>query len=64
MTDRTTAEQVPPTPLALVPVPGLQTIVGDAVGVCGPDGCYPADLAQPAEVAEPLAAPAPTDRVR
>jgi hypothetical protein len=38
----TTAERVPLAPLTLAPVPGLQAVGGDAVGFCGPDGCYPA----------------------
>ena len=61
MTDRTTAEQVPPAPLALVPVPGLQAIGGDAVGVCGPDGCSPVDPGrQPSTVDVPRTDSAPT----
>jgi hypothetical protein len=32
----------PPVVLTLAPVPGLQAIGGDAVGFCGPDGCYSA----------------------
>jgi hypothetical protein len=44
----TTAEQAPLAPLSLAAVPGLQAIGGDAVGLCGPDGCYPAPEGPPA----------------
>ncbi len=39
---------LPGSPLAaltLAPVPGLQAFGADAVGVCGPDGCWPAPAA-------------------
>jgi hypothetical protein len=46
----TTAEpQASPAPFLLAPVPGLQAIGEDAVGFCGPDGCYPAPGAGPAD---------------
>jgi hypothetical protein len=38
-----------PPPLTLAPVPGLQAIGGDAVGFCGPDGCYPAPHGTPTD---------------
>jgi hypothetical protein len=47
--EATTAEpQAAPVPFVLSTVPGLQAIGGDAVGFCGPDGCYPASAAAPA----------------
>ncbi|WP_043499524.1 hypothetical protein [Georgenia sp. SUBG003] len=39
---RTTPEASPAGPVALAAVPGLEAIGDDAVGFCGPDGCFPA----------------------
>ncbi|WP_345040086.1 hypothetical protein [Georgenia daeguensis] len=45
----TAAPTAPASPFVLAQVPGLEAVGADAVGFCGPDGCYPEPSATPAD---------------